>query len=95
MDLLDFSEVVLFIFFFHALIIIVRHADTVSVTKVLLLVTHELIKDIHNSWLYCFTNPLELGTRVSLSHRQPNSADDATMRKRNTCPKFKRISETI
>ena len=31
-----------------------------------------LIKDIHNSWLYCFTNPLELGTRVSLSHRQPN-----------------------
>ena len=31
-----------------------------------------LIKDIHNSWLYCFTNPLELGTCVSLSHRQPN-----------------------
>ena len=30
--------------------------------------------DIHNSWLYCFTNPLELGTRVSLSHRQPNVA---------------------
>ena len=30
------------------------------------------IKDIHNSWLYCFTNPLEFGTRVSLSHRQPN-----------------------
>ena len=30
------------------------------------------IKDIHNSWLYCFTNPPELGTRVSLSHRQPN-----------------------
>ena len=29
-------------------------------------------KDIHNSWLYCFTNPLELGTRVSLSHRQLN-----------------------
>ena len=26
-----------------------------------------LVKDIHNSWLYCFTNPLELGTRVSLS----------------------------
>ena len=25
-----------------------------------------VIKDIHNSWLYCFTNPLELGTR------QPN-----------------------
>ena len=24
-------------------------------------------EDIHNSWLYCFTNPLELGTR----HRQP------------------------
>ena len=31
-----------------------------------------VIKDIHNSWLYCFTNPLELGTRVSPSHRQPN-----------------------
>ena len=30
-----------------------------------------LIEDIHNSWLYCFTNPLELGTRVSLSHYQP------------------------
>ena len=24
-----------------------------------------LIKDIHNSWLYCFTNPLKLGTRVN------------------------------
>ena len=35
------------------------------------------MKDIHNSWLYCFTNPPELGTRVSLSHRQPNVADDA------------------
>ena len=33
-----------------------------------LLVKHLVIKDIHNSWLYCFTNPLELGTR---------SADDA------------------
>ena len=32
-----------------------------------------VFKDIHNSWLYCFTNT----------------------RKRNTCPKFKRISETI
>ena len=44
-----------------------------------LLVKHLVIKDIHNSWLYCFTNPLELGTRVSLSHRQPltHSADDA------------------
>ena len=31
---------------------------------------HLVIKDIHNSWLYCFTNPLELGIRVSLSHRQ-------------------------
>ena len=31
-----------------------------------------LVEDIHNSWLYSFTNPLELGTRVSLSHRQPN-----------------------
>ena len=29
-----------------------------------------LIEDTHNSWLYCFTNPLELGTRVSLSHCQ-------------------------
>ena len=28
-------------------------------------------EDIHNSWSYCFTNPLELETRVSLSHRQP------------------------
>ena len=26
------------------------------------------LEDVHNSWLYCFTNPLELGTRVSLSH---------------------------
>ena len=32
---------------------------------------HFVIEDTHNSWLYCFTNPLELGTRVSLSHRQP------------------------
>ena len=30
-----------------------------------------IFEDIHNSWLYCFTYPLELGTRVSLSHRQP------------------------
>ena len=37
-----------------------------------LLVKHLDYEDIHNSWLYCFTNPLELGTRVSLSHRQPN-----------------------
>ena len=29
------------------------------------------IYDMHNPWLYCFTNPLEIGTRVSLSHRQP------------------------
>ena len=29
------------------------------------------IEDIHKSWLYCFTNPLELGTYVSLWHRQP------------------------
>ena len=34
------------------------------------------IKDIHNSWLYCFTNPPELGTRVSLSHRQPNVTEE-------------------
>ena len=31
------------------------------------LVNHLEFEDIHNSWLYCFTNPLELGTRVSLS----------------------------
>ena len=31
------------------------------------------IEDIHYSWLYCFTDPLELGTRVSLSHGQPCS----------------------
>ena len=30
------------------------------------------IESIHSSWLYCFTDPLELGTRVSLSHRQPH-----------------------
>ena len=35
-----------------------------------LLVKHLVIGDIHNSWLYCFTNPIELGTRVSLAHRQ-------------------------
>ena len=34
--------------------------------------THTFHEDIHNSWLYCFTNPLEIGARVSLSHRQPN-----------------------
>ena len=28
-------------------------------------------EDIHNPWLYCFTNPLEIWIRVSLSHRQP------------------------
>ena len=40
---------------------------------------YNTLEDIHNFWLYCFTNPLELGTRVSLSHRQPlsHSADDA------------------
>ena len=31
-----------------------------------LLVKHLEFEDMHNSWLYCFTNPLELGTRVSL-----------------------------
>ena len=36
-----------------------------------LLVKHLVIKDVHNSWLYCFTNTVELGTRVSLSHCQP------------------------
>jgi len=34
-------------------------------------VKHFVIEDVHNSWLYCFTNPLELVTRVSLSNRQP------------------------
>ena len=50
-------------------------------------------EDIHNSWLYCFTNPLEIGTRVLLSHRQPyvwTHMDDAhiwlTMRKRTRVP---------
>ena len=46
-----------------------------------LLVKHLEFEDMHNSWLYCFTYPLE---HIRL-----------TMRKRNTCPKFKRISETI
>ena len=33
----------------------------------------DVIEDIHNFWLYSFTNPLDLGIRVSLSlsHRQP------------------------
>ena len=35
-----------------------------------LLVKHLVIEGIHNSWLHCFTNSLELGTRVSLSHRE-------------------------
>jgi len=35
-----------------------------------LLVKHVIIEDMHGSGLYCFTNPLELGTRVSLMHRQ-------------------------
>ena len=29
-----------------------------------LLAKHLVIEDIHNSWLYCFTNPLEFGTHV-------------------------------
>ena len=37
-----------------------------------LLVKHLDYEDIHNSWLYCFTNPLEIGTPVSLSHHQPH-----------------------
>ena len=45
------------------------------------------LEDIHNSWLYCFTNCLELGTRVSLSHRQLY----VTM----TMRKFKRINKTM
>ena len=38
------------------------------------------IKDIHNSWLYCFTNPLELGTRFRfriVSRMFEHTADDA------------------
>ena len=31
---------------------------------------HLNFEDIHNSWLYCFTDPLELGTRVSLSESE-------------------------
>ena len=27
----------------------------------------KFFEDIHNSWLYCFTNPLEIGTRVPIS----------------------------
>ena len=33
-------------------------------------------EDIHNSWLYCFTNPLEIGSRVS-SAVCTHTADDA------------------
>ena len=37
-----------------------------------LLVKHLAIEDIHNSWLYCFTNPLELGIfskgKINLLH---------------------------
>ena len=29
-----------------------------------LLVKHLEFEDVHNSWLYCFINPVELGTRV-------------------------------
>ena len=43
-----------------------------------LLVIHLVIEDIHNSWLYCFTNPLELGTRVSCpKYVSTYTADDA------------------
>jgi len=53
-------------------------------------VKHLVIEDMHNSWLCCFTNPLELGAHVSdMWHIQ------LTMGKRNTCSKFKRICETI
>ena len=59
-----------------------------------LLVKNLDFEDMHNPWLYCFTNPLEIGTRVSLSHRQPyvlvERGDPSS-----SCPKFKRISETI
>ena len=37
----------------------------------------DLFEDIHNSWLYCFTNPLELGTRVE---HTTQTADDAKVK---------------
>ena len=38
-----------------------------------LLVKHLVIEDMHNSWLNCFTNPLELGTRCESKTRVPSS----------------------
>jgi len=43
-----------------------------------LLVKHLVIEDIHNSWLYCFTNPFKLRTYVSLFHHQPYVCDTQT-----------------
>ena len=37
----------------------------------------EFFEDIHNSWLYCFTNPLELGTRFAFASSLTHKADDA------------------
>ena len=43
-----------------------------------------LMISTESSWLYCFTNPLELGTCVSLSHRRlyvrVHMADDAKVK---------------
>ena len=33
-----------------------------------------LIEDIRNFWLYCFTNPLELGTRVLVQFEHMDDA---------------------
>ena len=58
---------------------------TIAIAVVIEMIS--FIKDIHNSWLYCFTNPFELGTRVSLSHCQPYVS--------HILSQFKRICETI
>ena len=47
------------------------HTNVKNINTFTYLITENNYEDIHNSWLYCFTNPLELGTRVSLVHRQP------------------------
>ena len=46
-----------------------------------LLVKHLEIGDIHNSWLYCYTNTFELGTRVLLSHCPTTHMGDETKAK--------------
>ena len=56
-----------------------------------LLVKHLEFEGTHNSWLYCFTNPLELGMCVSLSHRWPYVTIQLTMRKRNSVPSSRRL----